>query len=241
MEAQMATNMVTLVVNDFGVKYIGKEHALHLKSVLEFYYPLSTDWTDDRYIGIHLDWDYRNRQVHLSMPGYKAKALQQFQHRMPNEPHHSPFPTKPIKYGGKKQYAMQESAAPLLDKKGKKFIQQVCGKLLFLGHAVDSPLLCPISAIASQSAQSTQDTMDQTLQLLDYLATQEEAILTYRASDMILAPTVMPAILANQKLTAAPAATSSSPPQPTSHPIMAPFSTWHISSNMSWPPPPKPN
>jgi hypothetical protein len=177
----------TLVVDDFGVKYVGKEHALHLKSVLESYYPLSTDWTGNRYIGIRLDWDYNNRKVHLSMPGYKAKALKQFQHTPPSEPQHSPFPTKPIKYGAKKQYATPPSTAPLLDKKGKKFIQQVCGKLLFLGRAVDSPLLCPISAIASQSAAPTQDTMTQTLQLLDYLATQEEAVLTYHASDMVLA------------------------------------------------------
>eukprot|EP00804_Cyclotella_cryptica_P024508 CCRYP_014628-RA/>CCRYP_014628-RA protein AED:0.32 eAED:0.32 QI:0/0/0/1/1/1/2/0/458 len=46
---------VTLRVNDFGVKYVGKEHALHLKSVLKSYYPLSTDWTGNRYIRIHLD------------------------------------------------------------------------------------------------------------------------------------------------------------------------------------------
>jgi hypothetical protein len=35
----------TLVVDDFGVKYIGTKHALHLKSVHESHYPLSTDWT----------------------------------------------------------------------------------------------------------------------------------------------------------------------------------------------------
>ncbi|KAL7480307.1 hypothetical protein ACHAW6_006005, partial [Cyclotella cf. meneghiniana] len=34
----------TLVVDDFGVKYVGKEHAMHLKTVIESYYPLSTDW-----------------------------------------------------------------------------------------------------------------------------------------------------------------------------------------------------
>eukprot|EP00804_Cyclotella_cryptica_P008989 CCRYP_003095-RA/>CCRYP_003095-RA protein AED:0.22 eAED:0.22 QI:0/0/0/1/1/1/7/0/754 len=123
----------TLVVDNFGVKYVGKEHSLHLKSVLESYYPLSTDWTGNRYIRICLDWNYNNRKVHLSMPGYKAKALKQFQHKMPSEPQHSPFPTKPGKYGAKKQYATQESTASPFDKKGKKFIQQVCGKLLFLG------------------------------------------------------------------------------------------------------------
>eukprot|EP00804_Cyclotella_cryptica_P013547 CCRYP_012910-RA/>CCRYP_012910-RA protein AED:0.33 eAED:0.31 QI:0/0/0/1/1/1/2/0/567 len=151
----------TLVVDDFEVKYVGKEHALHLKSVLKSYYPLSTDWIGNGYIGMRLDWDYHNCKVHLSMPGYKAKALKQFQHKSPSEPQHSPFPTKPIKYGAKKQYATPTSTAPLLDKKGKKFIQQ--------------------------SAAPTQDTTTQTLQLLDYLATQEEAVLTHHASDMILA------------------------------------------------------
>ena len=83
------------------------------------------------------------------MPGKKGRALRQFQHKKPFVLQLSPFPTKPIKYGSKKQYATQESTAPLLDKKCKKFIQQVCGKLHFLGHTVNSTLLCPISAIAS--------------------------------------------------------------------------------------------
>jgi hypothetical protein len=48
-------------------------------------------------------------------------------------------------------------------------------------------LLCPISAIASQSSNPTEDTMRHTQQLLVYLATQEDAVLTYNASNMILA------------------------------------------------------
>ena len=120
------------------------------------------------------------------MPGYVKKALKQFQHELRKQ-QQQPFPTVPIKYGAKKQYATQESKAPLLDAKGKKFIQQVCGKFLFLGRAVDSTLLCPISAIASQSSKPTEDTLKQTKQLLDYIATQEEAFLTYHASDMKLA------------------------------------------------------
>jgi hypothetical protein len=62
-----------------------------------------------------------------------------------------------------------------------------CGKFLFLGRAVDSTLLCPISAIASQSSKPTEDTMQQTLQFLDYLATEEDAVLSYHASDIMLA------------------------------------------------------
>ena len=98
-----------------------------------------------------------------------------------------PYPMTAIKYGAKQQYAKQESTAPPLDEKGKKFIQQVCGKFLFLGRAVDSTLLCPISAIAAQSSKPTEDTMKYTTQFLDYVSTQEEAVLTFSASDMQLA------------------------------------------------------
>ena len=110
---------------------------------------MKTEWDGKRYIGITLDWDYKRRQVYLSMPGDVAKALQQFQHVM-KQKQHQPFPSEPIKYGAKQEYAKEQSTSPALDKKGKKFIQQVCGKFLFLGRAVDSTLLCPISAIASQ-------------------------------------------------------------------------------------------
>ena len=177
----------TLVVDDFGVKYVGEEHAQHLKSVLEEHYKVTTDWTGTRYIGITLDWDYDKRQVHLSMPGYVKKALKQFQHVWKGKTQDSPFQSEPIRYGAKKQYAKNASTSPKLNKKGKKFIQQVCGKFLFLGRAVDSTLLCPISAIASQAAEPTEDTLRQAMQLLDYLASQEEAVLTYKASEMILA------------------------------------------------------
>jgi hypothetical protein len=36
---------VTLVVDDFGVKYVGEEHAHHLKNTLKEHYKLTCDWT----------------------------------------------------------------------------------------------------------------------------------------------------------------------------------------------------
>jgi hypothetical protein len=44
-----------------------------------------------------------------------------------------------------------------------------------------------LSAIASQQAKPTQLTMERTRQLLDYCASQEDAVLTYNKSDMVLA------------------------------------------------------
>jgi hypothetical protein len=108
----------TLVVDNFGVKCDGEEHANHLKRVLEEHYTLRCDWTGTCYIAITLDWNYMKRQVHLSMPKYVMKALKQFQHIAQNH-QYAPYPCIPIQYSAKKQYATQELKAPLLDDKAK--------------------------------------------------------------------------------------------------------------------------
>jgi hypothetical protein len=65
----------TLVVDDFGIKYVNKEHAQHLKNTLKEHYKLTSNWTGKQYIGITLDWDYNKCHVHLFMPNYVQKAL----------------------------------------------------------------------------------------------------------------------------------------------------------------------
>jgi hypothetical protein len=77
--------LFTLDVDDFGVKYVKKEHAMHLISILKQHYEISKDWTGSKYIEITFIWDYSNRRVHLSMPGYITKELQQFGHKHPRQ------------------------------------------------------------------------------------------------------------------------------------------------------------
>ena len=60
-------------------------------------------------------------------------------------------------------------------------------KVIYLGRAIDGTLLTPLSAIASQQGSPKKDTMNRTKHFLDYMATQENAVLTYHTSDMILA------------------------------------------------------
>ena len=38
----------TLVVDDLGIKYVGKEHALHLKQTLKENYKVTTEWDGTR-------------------------------------------------------------------------------------------------------------------------------------------------------------------------------------------------
>jgi hypothetical protein len=65
----------TLVVDDFGVKYTNKDDVTHLLDVLQKEYKVDTDWEGTKYLGLTLNWDFKNRRVHLSMPGYIKKAL----------------------------------------------------------------------------------------------------------------------------------------------------------------------
>ena len=43
------------MVDDFGIKYVGEEHAKHLIGVLKDNYTMDVDWTGGHYCGIKLD------------------------------------------------------------------------------------------------------------------------------------------------------------------------------------------
>ena len=73
------------MVDDFGVKYQGKEYTQHLINALEQDNKVSEDWEGEKYIGLTIDWDYEKGEVHVSMSGYVSKALQQFKHKIPSK------------------------------------------------------------------------------------------------------------------------------------------------------------
>jgi len=76
----------TLVVDDFGVKYVGKQHAEHLCKALRQEYTIATDWTGGLYCGITLNWNYDKRHLDISMPGYIKTQLQKYKHLPPSKP-----------------------------------------------------------------------------------------------------------------------------------------------------------
>jgi len=86
----------TLVVDDFGVKFVGKEHADHLiASIKSTYKKLTEDWTGSLYCRITLDWDYVGRTVDISMPGYIKKKLQEYKHSFPGRLQNCPYSPEP--------------------------------------------------------------------------------------------------------------------------------------------------
>ena len=77
---------ISLVVDDFGVKYVGEEHADHLIAALKDTYEIEVDTEGDKYVGFSLDWDCLKGEVHLSMPGYVSEAPSHFKHFVSGKP-----------------------------------------------------------------------------------------------------------------------------------------------------------
>ena len=121
------------------------------------------------------------------MPGYLQKALIRFKHKTPDKIQNSPHPHVILQYGAKTQYARDKDVSLPLLKEEMKYVQAVAGTLLYHVRAVNTTILTALSLIATEQAKPTQEMMKKVKQLLDYCATQEDAIIAYNASKMILA------------------------------------------------------
>ena len=177
----------SLVVDDFGIKCKGIEHARHLKKALEEWYEVSVDWAGKLFCGITLDWNYEMGHVDLSVPGYVERKLTKYQHPTPDRPQHSPYLAAPIAYGSKLQHPVPtDTSAPLSPEK-IKHVQDIVGSFIWYGRACDPTLTAALSAISARQSNGTEDVMAACRHFLDYLATHPNASIRYRASDMILA------------------------------------------------------
>jgi hypothetical protein len=176
----------TLVVDDFGIKYTRQEDLDHLLASLRKHYVVAVDPTGSKYLGLTLDWDYVNRTVDISMPGYIERALLRFQHKSPAKPEDSPhFAERPI-YGAAVQLTAAPDTSPPLSPGDTKRVQEILGTLLYYARAVDNTMLPAINSLASEQSQGTKNTMRKIVQLLNYCATHPDAVVRYTASDMIL-------------------------------------------------------
>ena len=129
----------TLCVDDFGVKYVGREHAQHIMDKLQANYTISQDWEVTRYLGIDLDWDYCNKRVHLLMLSYIADTLKRFHHKPHKKSQDQPHPHVQPNYGAKAQYTDNPDTSPLL----KKIILNSFSRLLELFCTMRKPSTAP--------------------------------------------------------------------------------------------------
>jgi hypothetical protein len=149
-------------------------------------YNISSDWNGRAYCGLTLDWDFTNRTVDLSMPGYIKAALHKYQHAALARPEHAPHTWNPPIYGAKTQFVKDETISPALSDKDVNKLQQLTGTLFYYARAVDPTLIMPINVLASEQSQATEVTADKVIKLLNYCNTHPETKIRYHTSDMIL-------------------------------------------------------
>jgi hypothetical protein len=176
----------TLVVDDFGVKYVDKAYVDHLVASIKTTYTLTKDWTGNLYCGIKIGWDYDKRTINISMPGYIEKKLEEYEHVVKKKPQHCPYSPEPKQFSSEAQQPLPGNTSPLLDDKGKKRIQNIIGSILYYAQAVDMMVLIALSTIAMLQAKPTEKTMERCVQLLNYLAMHADTKIRFYASDMIM-------------------------------------------------------
>jgi hypothetical protein len=176
----------TLVVDNFGVKFVNKADVDHLISSIKKTYTLTEDWTGNLYCGIMLEWNYVGRTVGISMPGYIKMKLQEYKHILPKKLQMCPYSPEPKKFGTEAQASLPHDSTPKLDAKGIKRVQKIMGSILYYARAVDMTVLMALSSIAVEQTKATEKTMARCTQLLDYLSGHADTKVRFHASDMIL-------------------------------------------------------
>ena len=171
--------MLTLIVDDFGVKYIGKDYPDHLfMSLRKYYDKFTVYWYGSLYCVISLEWNYQERCVNLSMTNYIETLINKFQYQPSNKTQYSPFPWFKPNYGGSKQYPTT-GMSPTLSKDRITHIKQFSGKILYYEIMVDITLFLSLSDLETQKTKETDMTLKNMNQLLDYCCGFPNAVMRY--------------------------------------------------------------
>jgi hypothetical protein len=176
----------TLVVDDFGIKYSGKENADHFLATLRLLYNITVDWTGASYIGININYNKPDRVITLTMPNYVQNALQRF-HTV-KKPRDTLSPTAYVapSFGPHQQLAINHDDLPELEPQRKLRIQQIVGVFLYYARAVDVTMLCPLNKIATHFARPTAQTEQAAEHFLQYAASLPHAAIRILPSNMQL-------------------------------------------------------
>jgi hypothetical protein len=164
----------TLMVDNFTVRFFGRQHAEHLRNALSRTYEITTDWTATVYSGMTLKW-YKNKiTCDISMPGYVSNVLIKFHHDSPKHQEHTPSRYVTPVYGAKTQYATRDETPPLTAQQCLT-MQKVTRYILYYALAVDPTDLMPLDDIATEQTRVTEKTQAATNRLLDNLVAHLDA------------------------------------------------------------------
>ena len=143
-------------------------------------------WEGRNYLSLTTDWNYSKEYVKISMPDYVRKFMDRLQHpklkRLQYAPHRWSVPA----YGKILQMAPDPDKSGILDKNPTKRIQSILGTMLCYACSVGPTTLWAINKILRVKSRPTRDTEEKASILQDCAATYLNAIVCYKASDMVL-------------------------------------------------------
>ena len=128
----------SLIVDNFCVQYVDKDHADHLLTALQERYTVTTYWTGTKFAGIDIVWYYTQLTARHSMAGYIKDILIKYRHPLPLKPQHTPHAHLPVTYGATTQLVPNTPNDPLLTPAETKCIQGIVGSLLYYAPTVDN-------------------------------------------------------------------------------------------------------
>jgi hypothetical protein len=160
-----------LIVDNFGVEYMGIEHFNYLLGVIKKFNGVQYNMVGNRFAGMDIEWNYTAHHCHISMPGYISMLLLKFKHPQTTKPRLSPYKCLPIACSDKSHITPDPDSLELLNASCKCHVQEIVGSFLYYARAVDNKLLAALSAIATHQAKATIATEQAVDLLLDYVAT----------------------------------------------------------------------
>ena len=121
--------MFVLIVDHFGIEYVGDHHLHHLRTVLTSHHTITEDLKGKQFSGIDLKWNYTKlhsqRTCCLSMDNYISNLLLKYGHKAPAKPQIFPHRHREINYGSKEQLVAEEYTSPKLNNEGIKRVQAI--------------------------------------------------------------------------------------------------------------------
>ena len=174
-----------LVVDDFLSKYTNLTNFEHLIQTLKSRYGLKVDMEAKKYLGMKLDWDYKNGTMEISMPDYVKNALTKLNYTSKNHETHSAIKFVKLNYA-KAQQVMEDDTTRPLDATEKKHLQSIIGIFLYYARIIDCLMLPAVSMLSTKQSKPTITDMAAADYLMDYAHTYPDIRIKFTKSDMIL-------------------------------------------------------
>ena len=120
------------------------------------------------------------------MSNYMSKSLHIFQHPTLRRAQYVPHQWTRPNYSATKQLANPlENQPPILEEHNLR-IQKMVGNFLYYTLAVECTMLPYLNSIAEQHTQQTQNNESAISHFLDYATTNPNAVVKFRANDMVI-------------------------------------------------------